>query len=74
MDNNKRFTIKLYRFRVDENFHEIGNPMLIKCDCDTIGECMRIYRFLKNYNDLTKYGPYYIDEIIDNTEAEEKEN
>ena len=74
MDNAKRYTLKLYRFRVDENFREIGNPILTKLECDTIGECMRVYRFLKNCNDLTKYGPYWIDEIIDNMEEEEKQN
>lgn len=74
MDNTKRFTFKLYRFRVDENFHEIGYPILTKFYCDTIGECMQVYRFLVDNNDITKYTPYRLDEIIDNTEAEEKEN
>ena len=35
---------------------------------------MQVYRFLVDNNDITKYTPYRLDEIIDNTEAEEKEN
>lgn len=74
MNNTKRFTFKLYRFRVDEKFRPIGNAILTKIDCDTIGECMQVYRFLVNNNDVTKYTPYRFDEIIDNTESEEEYN
>lgn len=74
MDNTKRFTLKLYRFRVDENFREIGDIMITQLNCDTIGECMQVYRFLSDNNDVTKHTPYRFLEIIDNTETEEKEN
>ena len=65
-----RYTMYLVRFRVDGNYKYIGNPILTIQHANTIGEIMRIYRALKNCNDVTKYSPYILDNIIDNSEWE----
>ncbi len=65
-----RYTIYLVRFRIDEDHNYIGNQLLTIQHANTIGEIMRIYHALKNCNDVTKYSPYTIDNIIDNSEGE----
>lgn len=65
----KPYIIKCTQFHVDENFNLIGDPIYKEFSGATLKEAKAAWRTAKDNNDVVKFSPLTIYDII-NTEEE----
>lgn len=63
-----KFTIKCIQFRRDEDFNMIGDPIYREFSGDTLREAKAAWRTARDNNDLGKFSPLTIYDIISSEE------
>ena len=56
--------LKFYRYRVDENYKPVGDPIYTVFVENTAEMMNATIRTARDNNDMTQYTPYYFDSVV----------
>lgn len=56
--------LKFFRYRVDENYKPVGDPIYTVFEANTAEMMSAQIRAARDDNDMTLYTPYYFDSVV----------